>query len=957
MRKSRFIFSLISFLVLTGCEKNNESTPNAQPGGETPSVEPAHEHTYSEDWSYDADYHWHAATCEHTNEKKDKEEHLFSYWVIDKEATEYETGNKHRICSVCDYREEEIIQKLNHTHKAGDPFEENRVEPDCTHTGSYDLVIKCSECGEEISRTSHTISALGHSYHFHEGKAATCTDYGWTEYVDCDRCSYTTIQYIPATGHQHLHTREENTHPATCTENGYYDLVTYCEDDNVVVSTERKVLQATGHNWGTPTYEWCFEGGVKCTASRVCLNDSEHIQSETRFASTSTTLEPTYETKGTGKYTVSFSNNAFETQIRDFEIPVKDKIKYTLRGGGTYYMASSDSQDISGEIVIPATHEGLPIKEVDDFFGCENITSVVIPDSVEIIGDNAFQSCKSLASVQLGSNIKEVGHYAFSECPITSMVFPNTVTDLRFGIFYKCENLKTVYIGENVKDLDSVLMFNTSIENLTLPFIGGTRTTDMFLCNIFGYSYSYSNTSVPQSLKNLAILGSCKSISNEALKDCNYIESLTLPFIGDGTANNEYLGYIFGATSVDENGAKVPSSLKKVTLSNACSKIGDKAFINCASIEEIHVGENIKSIGWRSFYGCSSVESLIIPESVTSIGNSAFGNMSSLLSVNILGEEISLGLSAFSGCGNLKSIKVPENNNNYSTSDELLLNKDKTRLICCPGGLEGVISIPSTVEEIEEYAFYSCSKVTSIVIPDTVTKIEDHVFTYCSSLESINIPEGIAKIEKYNFSYCSSLASISLPSTLKNIGVACFMECISLADVSLPNGLETISDGAFLKCTSIEEINVPDTVTSIGLAAFENCTSLKEFKMPTEIINLSQEIFSGCSSLKSVTLSNYDYGTVGQSAFFNCSSLEYIELPGITSIGKYAFVNCTSLAGIAFDECLTSIADYGLYNCSSLSEVYYMGTTSQWANVTKGNNWKTNVTVTTIVCSNGNTTF
>ena len=105
MNKIKIFLSLgLAGLFLCGC--TTVSKPNSD--GDKPS----HQHTYSDTWSFDSTYHWHAATCEHTSELKDKEEHVFSDWVIDVEATEQEKGLKHKECVYCQYLVSEEIEVL-----------------------------------------------------------------------------------------------------------------------------------------------------------------------------------------------------------------------------------------------------------------------------------------------------------------------------------------------------------------------------------------------------------------------------------------------------------------------------------------------------------------------------------------------------------------------------------------------------------------------------------------------------------------------------------------------------------------------------------------------------------------------------------------------------------------------------------------------------------------------------
>lgn len=71
-----------------------------------------HIHTFSDEWTTDENYHWHASTCEHPNETKDRANHTFGNWIIDIEASSTQTGKKHRICSICNYQEQQTIDKI-----------------------------------------------------------------------------------------------------------------------------------------------------------------------------------------------------------------------------------------------------------------------------------------------------------------------------------------------------------------------------------------------------------------------------------------------------------------------------------------------------------------------------------------------------------------------------------------------------------------------------------------------------------------------------------------------------------------------------------------------------------------------------------------------------------------------------------------------------------------------------
>lgn len=74
------------------------------------------------------------------------------------------------------------------------------------------------------------------------------------------------------------------------------------------------------HTWGSPTYEWTADYS-SCTAQRVCLEDSNHKETETKESAYEIITPETMDTDGSATYTVSFANSAFETQIHNEVLP------------------------------------------------------------------------------------------------------------------------------------------------------------------------------------------------------------------------------------------------------------------------------------------------------------------------------------------------------------------------------------------------------------------------------------------------------------------------------------------------------------------------------------------------------------------------------------------------------------------------------------------------------------
>lgn len=227
------------------------------------------------------------------------------------------------------------------------------------------------------------------------------------------------------------------------------------------------------------------------------------------------------------------------------------------------------------------------------------------------------------------------------------------------------------------------------------------------------------------------------------------------------------------------------------------------------------------------------------------------------------------------------------------------------------------------ITSIGNYAFDSCSSLTSITIPSSVTSIGSCAFWYCRSLTSMTIPNSVTSIGGNAFDGCSSLTSVTIPDSVTSICGNAFSGCSSLTSIIIPDSITSISYGTFQGCSSLKNITIPSSVARLEGCAFRECSSLTSITIPDSVISMDISVFYDCSSLTSVIIPD-SVTSIGTDAFSGCSSLTNIIIPAsITSIGHYMFKNCSNLTSVTLSK-NTKVDSNAFYGCpSNLTFHYY----------------------------------
>ena len=459
------------------------------------------------------------------------------------------------------------------------------------------------------------------------------------------------------------------------------------------------------------------------------------------------------------------------------------------------------------------------------------------------------------------------------------------------------------------------------------------RTAEVTYENTTSSNYSSlpADVVIPATVKYRNVDFSVISITDQAFANCKVIQSISIPAtvntIGSAAESESYKPF-YGCTSLKS--IRFEDGAQPLKMGSYYDYPG-KGMFHDSPLEEVYLGRNIEYInssnysfernprayGYSAFYNQPKLAKVTIGPLVTDIPQYLF-YQSDPISIDLANVK-TVGPCAFYGCKSLKSVTLRDG-----------------------------------FQSVGREAFGNCSRLTSLKLPLSCSSIEYGAFRDCYALTSITLGS-ITEIPDQAFSYCSSLESIVIPATVNTIGSAAnsasdkpFYGCTSLKSIRFEDGSQPLKMGSYYRYDSyynrygngmfhdspleevylgrnIEYINSSDDSfetkpIAYGYSAFYNQPKLTKVTIGPQVTDIPQYLFYENSSLTFMRLPNVK--TIGKSAFESCSKLTTLDIgEALEVVGDRAFYGCTNVTKLTFPDAINKIGSEAFYDCTSVTEI------------------------------------
>lgn len=306
--------------------------------------------------------------------------------------------------------------------------------------------------------------------------------------------------------------------------------------------------------------------------------------------------------------------------------------------------------------------------------------------------------------------------------------------------------------------------------------------------------------------------------------------------------------------------------------------------------------------------------------------------------------------------------------------------------------ISGDIAIPDYYNDlpvtiIEDNAFYSCTKITSLIVGKNVQTIGEFAFRLCREMTYVDLGESLKTIGNCAFDYCD-IKELVLPETLESIEEYAFSLNVHLTDFVIPKNVKYIGPFAFYYCVALKGFKVdkensylsskdgiiyskdfknliavpqcieskfelPNGLKRIEEAAFNNNEVINELVCPESLLSIGDSAFYIARNMNSVTF-NDNLMEIGSYAFCSCSHIKSLNIPSkIQRIEEATFNYLTDLQELTLPSSVIYLGHLSFANTINLQTITFTGTMKRWNDIEKDEDWCFQSTVNSVVCVDG----
>lgn len=426
-------------------------------------------------------------------------------------------------------------------------------------------------------------------------------------------------------------------------------------------------------------------------------------------------------------------------------------------------------------------------------------TNVSIPDTVEVIGEGAFEDNTRVELVVIPNSVKRIEAYAF----------------------WGCDNLDTVVLGKGLTEVGEFAFAGCGgLEQMTIPSnilsIGNSAFTDCV------------------NLRDISIAPEVTNIAESAFDGCYRLTIHCEP----GTVADKYAKDFYERQKEMPEYQDVPEYPEGGnTGENPAPPVPDNTVPSEPSATP--VPGNV--LGSTQIVGNHAV--FFIDNKLPTV-------MSSL-------EGLPSAADTAEPVGNLMQA-AEEGISKYTIVDNRIIADQayyRNREL-------GEAEIPMGIAELGQFSF-ARSSITGVTIPVGVRKISYGAFYHCDSLGRVSLPTSITLVEPKAFSYTpwleNFLQGMPVEGNESSDGNYLISGGVLVAyrgtdsQAVIPDGVRVIAADAFRDHGELEGVTIPDSVTVIGEGAFEGCGNLAALSLGSQVQQIKDRAFDGCG-LQQITL-------------------------------------------------------------------------------------------------------